>query len=228
MKRTAALVLTLTFVLAACGTTPSAATPPVTPSAAPSAEPVPAPGSDTLSNRLSPLCSWALDRLDYYRTLYYRNNNAETHIKETIKLFLYMHYNMFAERGYAFPDFSPFLNPDGEGYDELLYFVAEMKYIHLDESYDEGVQWHNVDLDFRSFDLNVDRAVAVVDARYETVRGDGSGGGMSNSYAFVLDRIDGVWYLSGISPATIFGSGSEHGSYEDLLQAISRLEASAA
>ena len=134
-----------------------------------------------------------------------------------------MHYDMFAERECRFPDFSPFLDPNGEGYEKLLYFVAETQYIHLDDGFDEDVQWYNVDLDFESVEVDGNSASVTVRADYDIVRGDGSSGGMTNISFFKLNKLDGVWYLSDMEPDSIYGS-DRHGTYEELLEQIAALD----
>lgn len=225
MKRLFPVIIALALLLSACGAAQPAPTPAPTPSpvSTPAATPQPTPVTNAASSELSPLCSWALQELDRLRQSEYGTDNDVKHIKETVRLFLYMHYDMFAERECRFPDFSPFLDPNGEGYEKLLYFVAETQYIHLYEGYDEDVQWYNVDLDFESIEVDGNIASVTVSADYDTVRGDGSSGRITNIYFFTLNRLDGVWYLSGIEPDSIFASGS-HGTYEELLEQIAALE----
>lgn len=225
MKRLFPVIIALALLLSACGAAQPAPTPAPTPSpmSTPAATPQPTPETDAASSELSPLCSWALQELDEWRQSEYGTDNDVKHIKETVRLFLYMHYDMFAEREYQFPDFSPFLDPNGESYEKLLYFVAETQYIHLYEGYDEDVQWYNVDLDFESVEVDGNSASVTVSAGYDTVRGDGSSRRITNIYFFTLNRLDGVWYLSGIEPDSIFASGS-HGTYEELLEQIAALD----
>lgn len=225
MKRLFPVIIALALLLSACGAAQPAPTPAPTPSpvSTPAATPQPTPETNAASSELSPLCSWALQELDRLRQIDYARDNNVTHIKDTVRLFLYMHYDMFAERECRFPDFSPFLDPNGEGYEKLLYFVAETQYIHLYEGYDEDVQWYNVDLDFESIEVDGNIASVTVSADYDTVRGDGSSGGMTNISFFKLNKLDGVWYLSDMEPDSIYGS-DRHGTYEELLEQIAALE----
>ena len=221
MKRLFPVIIALALLLSACGAAQPAPTPTPTPS--PVSTPAATPETNAASSELSTLCSWALQELDEWRQSEYGTDNDVKHIKETVRLFLYMHYDMFVEREYQFPDFSPFLDPNGEGYEKLLYFVAETQYIHLYEGYDEDVQWYNVDLDFESIEVDGNIASVTVSADYDTVRGDGSSRRITNIYFFTLNRLDGVWYLSEIEPDSIFASGS-HGTYEELLEQIAALD----
>lgn len=225
MKQLFPVIIALTLLLSACGAAQPAPTPAPTPSpmSTPATTPQPTPETDAASSELSPLCSWALQELDRLRQSEYGTDNDVKHIKETVRLFLYMHYDMFVEREYRFPDFSPFLDPNSESYEKLLYFVAETQYIHLYEGYDEDVQWYNVDLDFESIEVEGNIASVTVSADYDTVRGDGSSRRITNIYFFTLNRLDGVWYLSEIEPDSIFASGS-HGTYEELLEQIAALD----
>lgn len=221
MKRLFSVIIALALLLSACGAAQPAPTPAPTPS--PVSTPAATPETNAASSELSPLCSWALQELDEWRQSEYGTDNDVKHIKETVRLFLYMHYDMFAERECRFPDFSPFLDPNGEGYEKLLYFVAETQYIHLDDGFDEDVQWYNVDLDFESVEVDGNSASVTVRADYDIVRGDGSSGGMTNISFFKLNKLDGVWYLSDMEPDSIYGS-DRHGTYEELLEQIAALE----
>lgn len=221
MKRLFPVIIALALLLSACGAAQPAPTPAPTPS--PVSTPAATPETNAASSELSPLCSWALQELDEWRLSEYGTDNDVKHIKETVRLFLYMHYDMFAERECRFPDFSPFLDPNGEGYEKLLYFVAETQYIHLDDGFDEDVQWYNVDLDFESVEVDGNSASVTVRADYDIVRGDGSSGGMTNISFFKLNKLDGVWYLSDMEPDSIYGS-DRHGTYEELLEQIAALD----
>ena len=221
MKRLFPVIIALALLLSACGAAQPAPTPAPTPS--PVSTPAATPEPSAASSELSPLCSWALQELDEWRQSEYGTDNDVKHIKETVRLFLYMHYDMFAERECRFPDFSPFLDPNGEGYEKLLYFVAETQYIHLDDGFDEDVQWYNVDLDFESVEVDGNSASVTVRADYDIVRGDGSSGGMTNISFFKLNKLDGVWYLSDMEPDSIYGS-DRHGTYEELLEQIAALD----
>ena len=161
MKRLFPVIIALTLLLSACGAAQPAPTPAPTPS--PVSTPAATPETGAASSELSPLCSWALQELDEWRQSEYGTDNDVKHIKETVRLFLYMHYDMFVERECRFPDFSPFLDPNGEGYEKLLYFVAETQYIHLDDGFDEDVQWYNVDLDFESVEVDGNSASVTAD-----------------------------------------------------------------
>ena len=221
MKRLFPVIIALALLLSACGAAQPAPTPAPTPS--PVSTPAATPETNAASSELSPLCSWALQELDEWRQSEYGTDHDVKHIKETVRLFLYMHYDMFAERECRFPDFSPFLDPNGEGYEKLLYFVAETQYIHLDDGFDEDVQWYNVDLDFESVEVDGNSASVTVRADYDIVRGDGSSGGMTNISFFKLNKLDGVWYLSDMEPDSIYGS-DRHGTYEELLEQIAALD----
>ena len=221
MKRLFPVIIALALLLSACGAAQPAPTPAPTPS--PVSTPAATPETNAASSELSPLCSWALQELDEWRQSEYGTDNDVKHIKETVRLFLYMHYDMFAERECRFPDFSPFLDPNGEGYEKLLYFVAETQYIHLDDGFDEDVQWYNVDLDFESVEVDGNSASVTVRADYDIVRGDGSSGGMTNISFSKLNKLDGVWYLSDMEPDSIYGS-DRHGTYEELLEQIAALD----
>ena len=228
-----ALVLTL---LAACGTDEPAATPtPPTPTAEPAATPSPtselsATPPDIVVQTPTPqregesrYAAYARAELEDLRGNEYLDD--ENKIRDTVTMYMDLWYDRMYNPEYTdYSVFEKFFDEAAEGYPHLQYHCTEARYLALMIA-DDPVAWYDYDIDIESVELEGNTAVAEVRSPFRSLSENYNG--MSSglfSFWITLEKTDGVWFVTDISPDSIYGS-DRHGSYDELLESIEELEA---
>src|SRR5699024_486534 len=120
-----------------------------------------------------------------------------------------------------------FFDKTAEGYPHLQYHCMEARYLVLsDVVHVYGpVVWHDYDIDIASVALDGDTAVVEIRSPFRALSYKRQFMTRGMLYLWItLGKTDGVWFLTDISPDSIYGS-DRHGSYDELLESIEELEA---
>ena len=220
MKRIIPLALAL-LLLAACST--PAAQPTATVEASHTPSPVPVPpeiGGE------SPYAAYVRDELEELRGNVYRDD--EDKIRDTVTMYMDLWYDRMYNPEYTdYGVFGLFFDKTAEGYPHLQYHCMEARYLVLsDVVHVYGpVVWHDYDIDIASVALDGDTAVVEIRSPFRALSYKRQFMTSGMFYFWItLGKTDGVWFLTDISPDSIYGS-DRHGSYDELLESIEELEA---
>ncbi len=231
MKRKHAGIIALALALAmltACG---EASEPTSTPDATPTSTPELSATPPDLAvqtpvprrNGESRYAAYARAELENLRGKEYLGD--EDKIRDTVTMYMDLWYERMYNPEYTdYSVFDFFFDETAEGYPHLQYHCTEARYLALMNE-DDPVSWYDYDIDIES--VEIDGCTAEIYVRcYDRSLHENYNGMSSGLIPFwiTLEKTDGVWLMTDISPDSIYGS-DRHGSYDELLESIEDLEA---